>query len=167
MVPPPPDHMGEWSALLRAVARGDEPTAQAMARDLSLGSVDGAHDGAATVGAGLGFVQVASGASELAMGVARAARGCASCHTARQVQAPPSPAPGHSGALAVAGWAAVWARGTPPPCPPEAEARVCSSWPSLDGVLESCQSCHAAGEPSQGEQGLTGGEVGSPSPAER
>ena len=139
--PPLPDHVGEWDALLHAVARGDRSTAQVLARDLSLGPVDGAHEGAATMGSGLGFAQVADTHEELVLGVSRAASGCAACHLERKVVAPSAPLPGHAGALPVAGWAAVW--GQTAPCPPPADAAVCAAWPALDGVLEACQGCHA------------------------
>lgn len=147
VLPPPPDHAGEWSALVRAAARGDRAAAQVMARDLSLGSVSDDHAGATAVGAGLGFVQVATDDEDVALGLGRAGRGCAACHAGRAVPAPAAPSPNpsahtHEHLLELASWGAVW--GQAPACPADAPEPVCARWSELGAVVEACQSCHAS-----------------------
>lgn len=138
---PTPDHVGGWPLLIGAATKGNVRTAKTLARDLTLGPGIDEHDGAATMGAGLGFVQVAADGADIALGIGRAAAGCGVCHVARSVVAPPPPRPTHANAGRLASWATVWAR--PASCPRAAGDGVCDAWPDLGPVLEACQRCHS------------------------
>ncbi|MBX2798472.1 MAG: hypothetical protein KTR31_12400 [Myxococcales bacterium] len=107
---PPPGHVAGWDALVRSVARGDVDTSQVHARDLTLGSVDDTHDSATSLGAALGFLQVAGDGEDLAMGLVQALQACGACHAARGVQplSDPPAATHHATAAERAAWGVVF-----------------------------------------------------------
>ena len=124
---PVPPHFARWPTLLVRVARVEFEAAGGLARSLSIGVVGDEHPAAARVGGALGFIQVASTAEELRLGVRKASEACADCHRASGVQVPPSPsAEGHEAPLTAAGWQALWTEGA-----------------NLDDALAQCQSCHS------------------------
>jgi hypothetical protein len=85
---PAPAHASEWGALVAAAERGDVRTTRILARDLTLAPVAEDHDAAATLGAALGFLQVADDPEDLSDAVARARAACVACHTAHGLDLP-------------------------------------------------------------------------------
>jgi len=107
--PPVLRHYAGWRSLVRSAARGDVAACRVIARDLTMGEVAGDHHGAETVGAALGFLQVAEAAEDLPLGVERAAAGCRACHAENGVVAPAAPEEtAHPDVAAVLAHEALW-----------------------------------------------------------
>lgn len=143
-----PGHLVGWQGLLRAVARGDVPSAKILARDLSLGPVSDAHPGAEATAAALGYLQVASTPDDLSLALVRAAAGCAACHRDRGVIPPQPPAATHEAALARAAWGVVWDQPASLPADVQLPEAVRSAWARPDrlaAVVAACQGCHQEG----------------------
>lgn len=133
-----PPHYAEWDGLVRAAARGDVDTARIVARDLTEGPVPGDGDGAATVGAALGMVQLAE-PEELADAVASAASGCGSCHAATGATPLARPAWTHHTAADWVVHGVVWNDVRSPPGPIDGATYTAD----VAATLTTCVGCHA------------------------
>jgi len=152
-------HFPGWDALVEATWRGDVERARLLAVDLTGGPpAEGeiGADGVTTVGGALGFFGFAEDDAERIGAIATAARGCAECHAARDVPAPPRPAWVHENGAVWAVDAVVWGRTGEPATgdPPLDVLSVAWTDPvavepphtDLEGraarVLSACAGCH-------------------------
>ena len=152
-------HYAEWETLIRQVALAEVGASSQVARDLTEGEAsswagEGGEDGARAAGGALGFLQIATSVEDLAVGLPKAASGCAICHVGAGVQPTADrPAWAHETAAAWTAWGVVFSREDAPPGGGEGalrnatEALPKTSAESFGDLLSVCHGCHATGTP--------------------
>lgn len=153
VIDPGVSHFGTFHGLVGAAVKGDVEGAKWIARSLQEGEVDApveGGDGAAAVGGGLGFLQMAEDTSEVNEALAATAVGCGECHTAAGVEQPQMGVWEHHSA----GLKMVLGAVFPPMVAPEGDGKELraarAAWDGVDGdgearlaaALDACVACH-------------------------